>query len=245
MKINQRQITILKALEKEVFISVETLSKRLFASPSSIRRDLAGLESRNLVHRTHGGVTLFNPTDRVASFSRRLNINVQGKQAVAKKASAFLQDGMSVFLDGSTTVRYLLPYIATCEKITLFTNNLETASSAILEGIETHCTGGKAFNSSPVLVGPDTEKFIKNLQVDAFFFSAQYLNDMGLITDSSQEETYIRNVMLKHANKKYFLCDSEKVGQTALYTLTDITSIDACILEKEWKALKSNGNIVF
>ncbi|MBO7344700.1 MAG: DeoR/GlpR transcriptional regulator [Clostridia bacterium] len=245
MKINQRQITILKALEKEVYISVDTLAKRLFASPSSIRRDLAELQSRNMVHRTHGGVTLFNPTERVASFSRRMTKNVQGKQIVAKKASAFLKDGMSVFLDGSTTVKYLLPYIAMHEKITLFTNNLDTATSAINEGIETHCTGGKAFNNSPVLIGPDTERFIKNLRVDAFFFSAQFLNHKGVISDSTQEETYIRSIILENCDKKYFLCDNDKVNQTALYTLTNVKDLDACILEKEWNLLECDGNIIY
>ena len=85
MKINERQVMILKALESEVFISVEMLAKRLYTSPSSIRRDLANLEHYQLIHRTHGGVTACNPLDRVASFSRRMTQNAQGKYAVAKK----------------------------------------------------------------------------------------------------------------------------------------------------------------
>ena len=117
MKINERQIMILKALENEVFISVEMLSKRLYTSPSSIRRDLANLENHHLIHRTRGGVTACNPFDKVASFARRMTQNVQGKHAVAKKASALVQDGMNIMLDSSTTASFLIPYLTKYKEI--------------------------------------------------------------------------------------------------------------------------------
>lgn len=242
MKINERQILILKALEKEVFISVETLSKRLYTSPSSIRRDLDNLEKNNLVHRTHGGVTIFNPGERVATFARRMTQNVQGKHAVAKKASEFLRDGMNIFLDSSTTSNFLIPHLAKYDGITIFTNNMETALNAISNGINTHCTGGKSFNGSPILIGRDAERSIRNIHTDLLFFSSQSLDSKGVISDSCEEETYLRSLMLEHADKKVFLCDYQKINQKSLYALVSLDEIDICILEKEWPALEGIQN---
>lgn len=228
---------ILKALESEVFISVEMLAKRLYTSPSSIRRDLATLENYGLAHRTHGGVTASNPLDKVASFARRMTQNVQGKHAVAKKAATLVQDGMNIILDGSTTASFLIPYLTKYKELTLFTNNLETALQAISNGIKTHCFGGRCFNGSPVLIGGDTERSIRNLHADVLFFSTQSLDKRGIISDSCEEETHVRQLMLEQADKKVFLCDKEKINRVSLYTVTSLSNVDACVLEQAWTDL--------
>ncbi len=245
MKINERQTLILKALETEVFLSVEMLAKRFYTSPSSIRRDLANLEQYKLVHRTHGGVTTCNPLDKVASFARRMTQNVQGKHAVAKKAAAFLRDGMNIMLDSSTTARFLIEHIAKYKGVTVFTNNMETALESIANGVKTHCFGGRCFNESPVLIGSDAERSISNIHTDIFFFSSQSLDACGVISDSCEEETHLRSIMLKHTDKKIFLCDKEKFNKRSLYTLTTLDAIDACVLEQEWKELDASCEIIF
>ncbi len=57
-KIEIRADQIMKALLRAGDISVQELSDQVGMSAPSIRRDLARLEERGLVLRTHGGVTL-------------------------------------------------------------------------------------------------------------------------------------------------------------------------------------------
>ena len=47
------------------------------------------------------------------------------------------------------------------------------------------------------------------------FFSSQSLSIDGLITDSTEEENYVRKMMLKASKTKVFLCDSEKFSKTS------------------------------
>ena len=55
----ERENQILKLLkENGDFITVERLCKELYASPSSIRRDLSRLESSGNVKRCYGGAEL-------------------------------------------------------------------------------------------------------------------------------------------------------------------------------------------
>jgi len=58
LKTEQRAKKILQVLLQHGNASVDELVSSLGASAPSVRRDLARLEERNLVHRTHGGARL-------------------------------------------------------------------------------------------------------------------------------------------------------------------------------------------
>ena len=59
-KTDKRANEILRLLLRGGKTSVNDLTSELSASPASIRRDLARLEERGLVHRVHGGAMLSN-----------------------------------------------------------------------------------------------------------------------------------------------------------------------------------------
>ncbi len=60
-KINQRSEQIIKFLLSVGNASVEEILAVAGSSAPSIRRDLARLENRGLIRRTHGGATLVEP----------------------------------------------------------------------------------------------------------------------------------------------------------------------------------------
>lgn len=55
---SERQAQILSCLEQQNTVSVQALSERLYASPSTIRRDLSELEAQGFLKRIHGGAVL-------------------------------------------------------------------------------------------------------------------------------------------------------------------------------------------
>ena len=67
------------------------------------RRDLAELERRGVVRRTHGGAVLPAISAHEDSFARRLRTAAQAKAALAAAAVAALTPRETVFLDSSTT----------------------------------------------------------------------------------------------------------------------------------------------
>ena len=176
MSISERQKQILSLLNDRTFITVQELSKLTFTSASSIRRDLTYLQNNGLVKRLHGGVSSVPPMANVASFYDRAHKNVKEKRLVAQKASMLLKDGQTVLLDSSTTVTFLLPYIAKHQDTTVFTNNLTTALQAIELGIRTHCLGGHAINGSTALSGPETFAALAGITVDVFGLTLQNEN---------------------------------------------------------------------
>jgi len=244
MSITKRQGEILKVVEDNLYISVNELAELTFTSPSSIRRDLTALQNLGLVRRSHGGVGLSKVTDKVAGFYSRVSQNIKEKRLIAKKAASLLRDGQSILLDSSSTASFLLPYIARLESPILFTNNLETAISAVKQGINTHCLGGASVGGSVALGGSETYRALSAISVDILFFSSQSLDKNGLISDSTEEENYSRELMLKRAKTKVFLCDSEKFGRSSLYKLTSLDEVDFAVLGDSFKELKTSATIL-
>ena len=244
MSISKRQEQILEILNERTFVTVNDLSKLTFTSPSSIRRDLTYLQHNGLVERTHGGVSTPNPIKGVASFYDRARKNMKAKRIVAQKASPLLRDGQNILLDSSSTVQYLLPYIAKKNGVSVFTNNLSTAIQSIELGINTHCLGGRALNGSVVLTGADTYRSLANLNADIVFFSSQSLNINGEITDSTQEENYATMLMLQSAKTSVFLCDSEKFNTTSVHKLCNLNDIDFAVFDEHYDELITSCSLL-
>lgn len=240
MSISERQKQILNILNDRTFITVQELSGLTFTSESSIRRDLTYLQNNGLVKRLHGGVSTVPPMVRVASFYDRTRKNVKEKRLIAQKAAMLLKDGQTVLLDSSSTVTFLLPYIAKRQNISVFTNNLTTALQAIELGIQTHCIGGEAVNGSTALYGPETFAALVGITVDVLFFSSQSLDTQGDISDTTAEENYVRKMMLDSAKTTVFLCDCEKFNTRSTYKLCSLDDIDYAVFDVPYPELSTD-----
>ena len=243
MNISKRQSEILKMLEENIYMSVNDLSGLTYTSPSSIRRDLSHLENLGLVDRSYGGVSLPEMNGRVAGFYNRTAKNIKEKRIVAQKAASLLSEGQSILLDSSTTAGFMIPHIARFNSAVVFTNNLETAISAINHGIKTHCIGGSS-NGSVSLGGPAAYKALFDIRVDIMFFSSQSLSKDGEISDSTEEENFARKAMLERTKKTVFLCDSTKFNTSSLYTLTSLDNVDFAVFDKNFDALVTKTKIL-
>lgn len=244
MSIKERHEQILSILNERLFITVEELSKLMFISPSSIRRDLTFLQNNGLVKRCYGGVSLPEPICGVASFTDRAQRNTKAKRLIAHKASSLLEDGQNILLDSSSSAAFMLPYIAKKKNVCVFTNNLTTAINAIELGITTQCLGGKATNGSVALSGTETYRGLSAIKTDIMFFSSQGIDELGNISDSTEEENYVRMLMLEATKKSVFLCDSEKFSKRYVYSLCNIKNIDISVFDTKFNKISIDFNFI-
>lgn len=244
MSMTERQELIVKLLDENGFLTVQKLAELTYTSQSSIRRDLARLHDMCFVKRTHGGAKSLNADNNPAPFFNRVSQNATAKRIIAKKAAGFLADGQTIMLDGSSTAGFLIPYIAKHRDIMLYTNNMVTAINAVSYGIKTHCIGGTSVNNSVILSGTESYRAAERLHPDILFFSSHALDKNGIISDPTEEENYLRFVMLNNSVKSIFLCDSEKFNRRSLYTLTSVNNTDAAIFDTEYKDLTASCKIL-
>ena len=230
---NEREREILRIIEETGgFASVKDLCARLFASESSIRRDLRSLDERGLIRRSHGGAErLANPSGGIA-FAARGRQNVEAKRAMAEIAKRLVKNGDIVFLDQSSSAFYLAAALAENRTLTVVTNNVEILSLLADSPLKVYGSGGMLCpDNRTCLIGADAAEAFMRVRADLLFFSARSLSEDGVISDLSREEVLVREAMMKNAERTVFLCDSEKHGTRSAYRQCTLDAVDIFIDE--------------
>ena len=228
----ERQEQIIEILEKNKSISVAKLAQILYVSQPTIRRDLSILEQQGKVQRTHGGVVLRKMSDAEIPLMFREDQNNTAKKNIAQKAATLIRDGDVIFLDASSTVSYLIPYLEKFNDLIVITNSPKTSMRLGEHNIKNYCTGGQLLMHSIAYVGSETERFVSNINADLFFFSSRGYTDGGMITDSSEQEVMVKKAMLKNADRSYYLCDTSKKGKKFAFNICALNDI-AGIIDEE------------
>lgn len=237
----QREREILNILkEKREFVTVKSLCETLFASESSIRRDLKKLEKGGFLKRSYGGATLAEHY-KIPAFGNRTVQNATAKRDIAKKAAALVGDGAVIFLDQSSTAFYLAGELLTRKSITVVTNNIEILMLFSSSEVKVISSGGiLSEDNRNCLIGGEAQRTFENIFADINFFSVNALSFDGVLTDCDRKEAEVRNSMLKNAKKNVLLCDSSKYGKTAHFKQCDLSDVDCLISEGNHAAVFEN-----
>lgn len=232
MTIYERQNKIVNYLKQKGCATIDELSKLVWTSQSSVRRDVKQLETKGYLKQVYGGVVLSEFENSVVPVALRDKCNSSVKEDLAKRATKHFFDGATVFLDGSSTVRRIVKYLGGFHNLKIITNNQQILNEEISPEISVYCTGGRFLPKNKIFVGSMAENFIKSVNADLMFFSSQAISESGEVTDASEEETCLRQVMMAQAKKKIFLCDSSKIGLKYTFTVCDKGQIDHIICDK-------------
>lgn len=230
MMIPERQGRIVEELRKNPDVSVKELALRLCVSEPTVRRDLTVLHNRGIVTKIYGGAML-NAAGSLKEipFSLRASEKSEIKSTIARRAAELVEDGMVIMLDGSTSAYHMVPYLARYKNLIVITSGAKTALMLAEANIRTFCTGGQMIIHSYSYVGEQAEEFVKSFNADVLFFSCHGLDHDGTMTDNAIEEAKLRKVMMKHAKKRFLLCDSSKLGKRCIYNMGNAAELDGIL----------------
>lgn len=229
----EREKEILKQLLSKKQISVNELSETLYASKSSIRRDLASLENQQLIKRVHGGAKIEESSIsamKIPFVIRELEQS-DAKIDMAKQAINYVNDYDVVFLDASSSAYSLIPFLAVKNHLTVITNGIKALLKLGEYGIKAIGTGGVLLPSCQALVGEDAYRTIERYNANIFFFSCRGLSDDGFLTDISDQENNVRRHMIAHSGRSYLLCAGNKIGKKYFHNLCTVNNISGIISE--------------
>ena len=231
---SKRQNEIVEILKSNGFVSVSHLSDMLFASESSIRRDLAELDKRRIIKRSYGGAELITAKTNVVNFGTRSYDYVEQKRVIAQKAARLINEGDVIFLDQSSTCYFLALELERFNSLTVVTNNIEILNVLSTTRNTVYSTGGViSKQNNNCLIGSGASQTFLSIYADKMFFSTSSVSADGVITDRTIDEIYLRNSMLKNAAKKVFLCNSEKLNTTAPFIQCSLNDIDTVVCESD------------
>ncbi|MBQ8849712.1 MAG: DeoR/GlpR transcriptional regulator [Clostridia bacterium] len=227
---NQRHFEILEILKNEGFAEVRTLGERLYASQPTIRRDLDFLEKQGYIRRSHGGAVLAD--DRINTpVSFRRGTKAREKAQICKLAASLIRSGSLIFADASTTAAHLADAIHERDNVTVVTNGYPICRALSEKDIRVFSTGGRLLKNSMAFVGTQAEEAVRKFNAEWLFFSSSSLDENGVISDYSEEETALRIAMRSGARRSVFLCDSTKFGKTSAFRAFTVSEIDYVVTD--------------
>lgn len=229
----ERQQRLLEWLTANIGGSNHQFARMFNTSISTIRRDLDALASQGLVQRTHGGAvvtrrrTTYEPSAIVASM-----MAVDEKKAIAIEAVSRVEPGQSIFIDtGSTMVEFARKLSETNIPLTVITCDIQVAALlALRPNIRLVMPGGTCREGAYALLGEPGFSFLKDLQYDQLFLSAQAL-DAECVSDTYLDLVTLKRAMLKAARTKTLLIDSSRISSRAIYSVVHTANLDEIITD--------------
>lgn len=229
-----RQNQILTILRDKKSVSVNYLVENLFSSLATIRRDLDVLEKNGLIKRVHGGAILIDSTSVEATQDVREFENSEKKIIIAHLLEQFIDSNKSIFIDGSTTCRFVLPLLKRFSNNTYVTNSIKTAQSLISNNVDAaiELAGGTIFHSTTSTYGVRTVNFLSNFNTDISIIACRGVSSKNGCSVVTTDQGVVKQTMIKHSSTSFLLCDSTKFETTFLVKFADFSDFDYFITDK-------------
>lgn len=235
----ERRQKIMEEITREGKVYVSALSQLFHVTEETIRRDLEKLEGQDLLRRSYGGAILNDHTGEDLSFQRRSSINSESKEAIAKKAMELVKDGDTIMMDSSTTCLALLHQLSSRKDLTIITNSIRLVYDFVTSPFHLISTGGNLRPNSYALTGPVAIATLQKYFVDIAVFSCKGVTLERDVMESNEEESVVKQWMIKQARKSILLADHSKFNRTAFIKTCDFEDITALVTDEmpneEWQ----------
>lgn len=239
---NPRLNGILELLKTNKDLTVEEISKTMFVSPATVRRDLTALEKSGMIIKRYGKIIPVSYGGDLLPFELRLKNMDNAKSLIGKKAAELVGNSETVFIDSSSTCTYLAENLKDKKNITVITNSIGVVEILANGEITVYCLGGKFIPYTRTFVGSLTDSAFDMFQFDKCFFSVASLSYEGILSDGSERESALYRKLLSSDAEKILLCDSSKIGKKSLMAVGDVTMIDRIVtdsrIDENFKGLK-------
>ncbi len=227
-----RQDQIIHILEKRGYVTVRYLVDHLHYSSATINRDLNRMEALGLVKRSYGGVEAVKK-GHLPPLSQRQFYMQKEKRRVAREAARLISNGDTVFLDGSTTVQYILPFLSEKKELRILTNNMRLAMELGDLDFDVICLGGRISERPYVLDSDETIETAQKYQASKMFFSVDSITADGHIRGSHY---MLYKTMLKNSDEAYLLTDQTKLVDRLDVRLCDFSALSGVISDFDFPA---------
>lgn len=215
LTIFERRQNILRLLEEQPGLRVADMAEIFQVTEGTIRNDLNALETEGKLRRVRGGAVLSqksSPPSQVNGSTRAVT-HAEIKQRIARWAAETVEDGDTILLDASSTVRFMVPHLRKANRLTIVTNGLETAMQLARSTLHpVILVGGmvnRSGNATTSLIGLD---MLQNLHIRTAYVSCVGFDLQVGLTERLIEEAQLKEAMLTSIPRLVALVGSNKIG---------------------------------
>lgn len=222
-------IDILSTLQRERRVVAKAVSRELGLSEDTIRRDLRELAEAGLLQRVHGALPA---SPALADLAGRQKIGLDGKTAIARRATRLVRPGQVVFIDGGTAAALLARHPLHDLKATVVTHSPNVAVElAGHEAIDIILIGGPLFRHSMVATGAEAAEAIARIRADLYFMGVTGVHPEVKLTTGNPEEAAIKRLLIRQAAETVVLASREKLGAASPCLVAPLPEIDMLVVE--------------
>jgi DeoR family ulaG and ulaABCDEF operon transcriptional repressor len=237
MHATERDRAILTLLEEQGFVSFRELSRRVSASPATLRRDLERLQGDGRLVRVRGGVQPAGGVDHMTGlhlqgvpFHENINRNRAAKEAIGKAAAELCRPGEAIIIDGGSTTLHMCPHLEPL-KLQVMTNSLHIVSALLQQpGTGVSIPGGVVFREQNIVLDPFEDVKARIFHASRMFVGAAAVTRHGLMqTDIILVQA--ERKLLSQAEELVVLVDSSKFGASAGHMLCELSRVHTVITD--------------
>lgn len=233
MNMKSRHQYILEQLKKDGYVKVMDLAERLDVSGATIRKDLRMLESRNLLHRTHGSASLNRSNVIDLPVQEKSGINAELKLAIAREADKLIEDGDSILLTSGSTIETFAKHLQPKGTLNVVTPSIRVGIYlSEKDNTNIMMLGGRLIVKSLSVRDAYTEEGLKYVRCNKAFFSCDGFDFDGGVTTAFVAEARVTDSMLSVAAEVILLADSTKLGKNGFGKICDMTRVDTLITDE-------------
>lgn len=231
--VTSRRNKILQIIEEKKIISVSQLLEMIDASPATIRKDLTYLESQGHVKRSRGEVSV-TADSPLPTFSSRSTHNEYAKAIIAEEAVKLIKENDSVILDSGTTSYEIAKRLDSFNNLTVITTSLPICMYLSQNTkINVIMPGGILHRDVDCLIGPEAERFFKNIEANIMFVSATGIREGEGLTLTLPYETNTKINAIRSAKTVCAVMDSTKTDRVCINLFARFNDLDYFITEKK------------
>lgn len=231
-----RQQRILAMVAQGDIIAVGDLALQFGVSQETIRRDIRALEEAGGLRRVHGGAAPSNAgsmgtVDLSARrpVAERLGVERAAKTLAAQAALRLFEDGMNVFLGGSSTMLLLAEVLARQgPALSVTTNMIDIATMLAATGrCKVTLLGGMVNAATRTLIGPNMLEALDRQVFELAACGASAIDAMHGVLGPTEWHAAIGAALAKRSRRLAFVADAGKFGRGDAHVVQPLGRVDA------------------
>ncbi|MDR0366928.1 MAG: DeoR/GlpR family DNA-binding transcription regulator [Bifidobacteriaceae bacterium] len=221
----------------EAFGEVEfaLLAEEFGVSEMTIRRDIASMESQNLVRKVSGGAISLPGKSAEPPFEARAEQAAVEKGHLAIEVVKMLEPDQVVLLDSGSTVLAVAKAIRGVNlRLTVVTPSLPVALELVDDpGTTVMLIGGKVRPGELSTIGPAAQEALNLYNCDVYVMGVAGVDAGRGASEYHFEEGAVKRCAIKAADRVIAVVDQTKLGRTQLINVGGFDSIDVIVTDAE------------
>lgn len=232
MKQLERQNAILRQLQTQGAVSIQSLSEQLGTSVVTIRKDLLSLEERKLLRRVTGGAVVYQEKEDTALPAvLSSTIHLELKQQVAHEAAKLIRSGDSLVVTSGATPHLTLYYAsANCSNLKILTDSILVAEDFCRnQDYQVLILGGELDVEHHFVHGRDAVRQVSNYMADKAIVTIDGIDPDAGLSAILMEGADTNKTILSRARERILVADITKIGLECFCHIGDLSLIDILV----------------